>query len=197
MPNSDKKTPLASTYQQVLENMEAIAALGDLSNLPMDMKEIAETVKKLQDSMIKPPEGGTNDVVTTDDGSKVLGNHLNTGSAEENTDIADYKRGVTFEVKNVKVIGLSKEDGMTGAYCMVMTVNRDTAIEGEPESIEFVPFQVAFATEGAFLYIRHTTSDGEWGKWTVLSGGGGGNEIISATQPTGQKAGDYWCQPIA
>ena len=30
-----------------------------------------------------------------------------------------------------------------------------------------------------------------------MSGEGGGNQIVqSDTQPTDQKAGDYWCEPI-
>lgn len=196
MSDQEKKVPLASTYQQVLENMEALANLGNLSNLPMDLEEIANTVKKLEETIVNPPEGGaSSDVITTEDGSKVLGNHLNTGNAEDDTPLDSYTRGVTFEIKNVSVVGLSGKDGMTDDYCMVMTVKRDSAIENEPEELNFTPFQMAFSSSGACLYIRHQGEAG-WGEWKGLSGNGGSNEIISESQPDNQKAGDYWCQPI-
>lgn len=195
MSEQEKKQPLPSTYQQVLANMEAIAGLGNLSELPMNLEEIANTVKKLEDTIVNPPAGGaSSDVITTEDGSKVLGNHLNTGNAEVDTPLDEYTRGVTFEVKNVTIVGLNEKDGMTDAYCMVMTVKRDSAIEDEPEAISFTPFQVAFSTSGACLYIRHQSDTG-WDEWQGLSGGGS-KEIVSDTQPDKQKAGDYWCQPI-
>lgn len=189
----------ASTYQQVVKNMDDLLKYGDviqeiekyieiLGDLTEDfpfesLLELALIVKQLQEQMdhllqITDPSnpGDNGDIIITDDGIKVIGIHINTSNSNENTPPNGYKQGITYEIKNTEVIGLKGQQGVTKDYCLVMTAVQDSRIEGVEETIEgFTAFQLAYGTDGLILYKRDATSDmSSWGQWVSLSGGSGG-----------------------
>ena len=125
-----------STYKQVVKNAQALANLGDLSDVPYDINQLYEYVNKLKEMILDAPStGGDGDVtVDTEGNMKVIGIHVNTSNSETNNLIADYNQGITFEIKNTQVIGIRGSEGFTGNYCLVQTAKQDTSLEGEPNT---------------------------------------------------------------
>lgn len=201
MPTTEDFVMNPSTYKQVVINAKKLLELGDLSDLPMDLNAIIERVQELEDKIINntDPDTSTGDIINTDDGIKVIGIHVNTSNTEVNTTIDQYKQGVTFEFKNVEVIGLADIDGtISPGYCFLMTVKNDTSLEGEPE-IDTTPFQIAYGNDSKKFvqYKRVATNDTTWGEWISLSGSGNGDWIQSPTMPEDQDEGGYWCEMLS
>ena len=189
-----------STYKQVVKNAQALANLGDLSDVPYDINQLYEYVNKLKEMILDAPStGGDGDVtVDTEGNMKVIGIHVNTSNSETNNLIADYNQGITFEIKNTQVIGIRGSEGFTGNYCLVQTAKQDASLEGEPNTIDgFTAFQIAYGTDGLYMCRRDAQPDGQWGEWSEISVARGGGQIIQAdVQPEDQEEGDYWMQPI-
>ena len=191
-----------STYKQVVKNAQALANLGDLTDVPYDINQLYEYVNKLKEMILDASStGGDGDITVDTEGNiKVLGVHVNTSNSEVNTLVADYNQGITFEIKNTQVIGIRGSEGFSGNYCLVQTAKQDTSLEGEPNKIEgFTPFQIAYGTDGLYMCRRDAQPDGQWGEWSEISGasGGGGQFVQADVQPEDQEEGDYWMQPIA
>lgn len=190
-----------STYRQVLKNAQALANLGDLSDVPYDINQLYNIVNELKEMIMDSPgTGGNSDITQGEDGgAKVIGVHVNTTNSEENTLIENYNQGVTFEIKNTQVIGIKGRTGFTGDYCALQTIKQDSSIEGESETpINFTAFQIAYGTDGLYMCRRDALADGSWGEWSEISGatGSGGQIVDSETQPEDQNEGDYWMQHI-
>lgn len=173
--------------------------LGDLTDLPMTVKEMYEVIKEVEDKVLNPdPTTNTGDIVSTDDGVKVVGVHTNTTNKDSDTAPNTYKQGLTLELKKAEVIGLKGQDGITKDYIFVITLNQDSAIAGESAvaSGKYSIQQIAYGDTAGIEYSRVNTSDTKWGDWSKMSGEGGNQFVQSDTEPTDQKAGDYWCEPI-
>lgn len=173
--------------------------LGDLTDLPMTVKEMYEVIKEVEDKVLNPdPTTNTGDIVSTDDGVKVVGVHTNTTNKDSDTAPNTYKQGLTLELKKAEVIGLKGQDGVTKDYIFVITLNQDSAIAGESAvaSGKYSIQQIAYGDIAGIEYSRVNTSDTKWGDWSKMSGEGGKQFVQSDTEPTDQKAGDYWCEPI-
>lgn len=173
--------------------------LGDLTDLPMTVKEMYDVIKEVEDKVLNPdPTTNTGDIVSTDDGVKVVGVHTNTTNKDSDTAPNSYKQGLTLELKKAEVIGLKGQDGITKDYIFVITLNQDTAIAGETAvaSGKYSIQQIAYGDTAGIEYSRVSTSDTKWGDWSKMSGEGGNQFVQSDTEPTDQKAGDYWCEPI-
>ena len=84
-----------STYKQVVKNAQALANLGDLSDVPYDINQLYEYVNQLKEMILDAPStGGDGDVtVDTEGNMKVVGIHVNTSNSEVNNLIADYNQG--------------------------------------------------------------------------------------------------------
>lgn len=200
-----------STYKQVVENaaklLQLVGQLGDLSELPYDLNELARRVEELSNKILDvqpdPDTGGIGtegDVVNSGTGVKVIGIHVNTSKTEENSTIDEYAHGVTFEFKNSEVIGVKGKTGMTGDYCFIMTVKKDSPIAGEPETLGAKEFQIAYGTDGIYMFRREVTPEGGWGEWQERVDPKPQEVrqqfVQSDTQPTDQLEGEYWCEPI-
>ena len=173
--------------------------LGDLTDLPMTVKEMYEVIKEVEDKVLNPdPTTNTGDIVSTDDGVKVVGVHTNTTNKDSDTAPNTYKQGLTLELKKAEVIGLKGQDGITKDYIFVITLNQDSAIAGESAvaSGKYSIQQIAYGDTAGIEYSRVNTNDTKWGDWSKMSGEGGNQFVQSDTEPTDQKAGDYWCEPI-
>jgi len=173
--------------------------LGDLTDLPMTVKEMYDVIKEVEDKVLNPdPTTNTGDIVSTDDGVKVVGVHTNTTNKDSDTAPNSYKQGLTLELKKAEVIGLKGQDGITKDYIFVITLNQDTAIAGETAvaSGKYSIQQIAYGDTAGIEYSRVSTSDTKWGDWSKMSGEGGNQFVQSDTEPTDQKVGDYWCEPI-
>lgn len=173
--------------------------LGDLTDLPMTVKEMYEVIKEVEDKVLNPdPTTNTGDIVSTDDGVKVVGVHTNTTNKDSDTAPNTYKQGLTLELKKAEVIGLKGQDGITKDYIFVITLNQDSAIAGESAvaSGKYSIQQIAYGDTAGIEYSRVNTSDTKWGDWSKMSGEGGKQFVQSDTEPTDQKTGDYWCEPI-
>ena len=158
-----------------------------------------EVIKEVEDKVLNPdPTTNTGDIVSTDDGVKVVGVHTNTTNKDSDTAPNSYKQGLTLELKKAEVIGLKGQDGITKDYIFVITLNQDTAIAGETAvaSGKYSIQQIAYGDTAGIEYSRVNTSDTKWGDWSKMSGEGGNQFVQSDTEPTDQKAGDYWCEPI-
>lgn len=163
--------------------------------------KLEETVKNLDEAILNPPEGSDGSLVSSENGTKVIGVHINTTNSEVNNLIADYNQGVTFEYKNTTVIGLKGKTGMTGDYCCVMTVKKDSPIDGEtPETITADEFQFAYGTDGVYLFKRSANSDGSWGEWLGMPEGTAveirQQFVESDTEPVDQQTGEYWFENL-
>lgn len=196
-------TPNPSTYKQVLENMQSILTLfesmGNMSELPMTVEQMAAKVQELSDSILTPPPGGG--AVTTPDGIKVIGIHSNTTLKDENTVPADYKQGMTLELKLAEAVGLGDKEDIVKPYIFILTFVQDTSLDSEsavPEG-SFAPVQLAFADAAAVQYMRVAES-GVWGEWKIQGDGTGDKQVLqiiqSETEPVDQPEGHYWCEPI-
>lgn len=173
--------------------------LGDLTDLPMTVKEMYAVIKEVEDKILNPdPATNTGDIVNTEDGVKVVGIHTNTTNKDTDTAPNSYKQGLTLELKKTDAINLKDMEGITKDYVFVITLNQDSAIAGESAvaSGKYSIQQIAYGDTAGIEYSRVNTSDTKWGDWSKMSGEGGKQIIQSDTQPTDQKAGDYWCEPI-
>lgn len=169
---------------------------GEVDSELLDkIRDILDRVDEIEGTITEPT--GPKDVVTTTNGNKVLGVHVNVKNSEVNNLIADYQQGVTWEFKNIKVIGADGLEGMSGTHCTVMTVKQDSLLEGET-AVDARPSQVAYSTEGMFFYRRYSNADGTWGPWEEQDLGDDFHfQIVeSYTTPEGQLPGEYWMQPI-
>lgn len=201
MPNS---TPNPSTYKQVLDNMKNIVALaqsmGDMSELPMTVSEMAAKVQQLTNAILTPPpEGGA---VSTPEGIKIIGIHSNTSNSEVDTVPSSYSQGMTLELKAAAKIGLSDKEDIVKPYIFVLTFVQDSALEAEsalPEN-SFSPMQLAFADASAVQYMR-IAENNVWGEWKIQGDGTGEEQVLqiiqSETEPVDQPEGHYWCEPIS
>ena len=203
----------ASTYKQVVENMNKIADfdqllvfIGDLTDFPFDsFNELAQIVKELQDKLINITEPGENgDVVNTENGFKVIGIHVNTSNSETNTLPNEYKQGITFEIKNTDVIGLKGKAGVSENYCLIMTAVQDSKLENETVIDGFTAFQFAYGTDGLVLYKRTATDDmSAWEEWTGQELGGEARQQFIQTEDNTQPgehvqlAGEYWMETLS
>ena len=52
-----------STYKQVVKNAQALANLGDLSDVPYDINQLYEYVNKLKEMILDAPSTGGDGVV--------------------------------------------------------------------------------------------------------------------------------------
>lgn len=204
-------TPNPSTFRQVIENMSKIfeigaqiedlmASVGEVSELPLTIKDIATIVEQLKILFLDPKDPGTGgDVVNTGDGIKIIGVHVNTAHADEDTPASMYPQGLTIELKNVAVIGLAGKPGMSHPYCFVFTMKKDSVIDGEPDTLDYSPQQIAYANDMLYLYTRFVNNTtGAWGEWKErkeLEPQDAHQQIVdSVTEPVGQREGDYWLQ---
>lgn len=194
---NDDETTIKSLSDQVKKMAEE---LGDLSDLPMTVKEMYEVIKEVEDKILNPdPSTSTGDIVSTDDGVKVVGIHTNTTDKDTDTAPNTYKQGMTLELKSAEAIGLKGMDGITKDYVFVVTLNQDTNIAGESAVAEgkYSTQQIAYGDTAGIEYSR-VSAGAAWGEWAKMSGDGGTHFIQSDTQPAAdaQKPGDYWCEPI-
>lgn len=206
-----KPVPNPSTYRQVIENMEKILSVkvnidqlmdsvGNVAELPLTIKDIADIVEKLKILFLDPKDPGTGgDIVTTENGVKIIGVHVNTTNIDVDMLASDYPQGLTVELKSVGVIGLAGKPGMVHPYCFLFTMKKDSPIDGEPENVDYVPMQVAFANDAMYLYSRFAAKDtGAWGGWKERQEQpqqDGHQQIVdSVSEPIGQREGDYWLQ---
>lgn len=202
--NAKGLNPNPSTYKQVIENMQSIIQLfdkmGNLDNLPMSVEEMGKIVDQLKDAILTPSEEGGS-VVTTPEGTKVIGVHSNTENAEVNTLPGEYNQGMTLELKNAATIGLAGKDGVKLPFIFVLTFIQDSSLDTEsalPET-SYAPMQLAFADASAIMYSRTgSMSANTWGEWQAPDTGDEYvNQIIeSETEPANQPAGHYWVEPI-
>lgn len=174
--------------------------LGDLTDLPMTVKEMYDVIKEVEDKILNPdPSTSTGDIVSTDDGVKVVGIHTNTTDKDTDTAPNTYKQGLTLELKNAESIGLKGMDGITKDYVFVITLSQDTGIAGESAVAEgkYSTQQIAYGDTAGIEYSR-VSNGTDWDEWAKMSGEGGTQFIQSDTQPAAdaQKPGDYWCEPI-
>lgn len=180
------------------DKIEAMSKeLGDLTDLPMTVKEMYAVIKEVEDKILNPTTN-TGDIVNTEDGVKVVGIHTNTTNKDTDTAPNSYKQGLTLELKKTDAISLKGQEGITKDYVFVITLNQDSAIAGESAvaSGKYSIQQIAYGDTAGIEYSRVSISDTKWGDWSKMSGEGGNQIVQSDTQPTDQKAGDYWCEPI-
>lgn len=183
----------------------SIEKLGDLTDFPYgSITELAEKVEELEDKLLKHTEPGTasGDVVNTDNGIKVVGVHVNTTNVTENTTINNYTQGITYEIKSTEAIGLKGKPGVSGAYCMLVTFKQDATLTGESTVTEFVPFQIAYGTDGMVMYKRTANStDNTWSEWVTTEQVKPRTQVIETDdnkQPADdvQIAGEYWMENL-
>lgn len=186
------------SIKSLSDKIEAMSKeLGDLTDLPMTVKEMYAVIKEVEDKILNPTTN-TGDIVNTEDGVKVVGIHTNTTNKDTDTAPNSYKQGLTLELKKTDAISLKGQEGITKDYVFVITLNQDSAIAGESAvaSGKYSIQQIAYGDTAGIEYSRVSTSDTKWGDWSKMSGEGGNQIVQSDTQPTDQKAGDYWCEPI-
>ena len=175
--------------------------VGDVkvTELPYTIKEMADKVKELNDKLLEAT-ASSGDVITTDDGMKIIGIHTNTTNVNVNLTADAYKQGLTVELKSTSAIGLEGKTGMSNPYCFLLTMVKDTAISGETADVSgYKPMQVAFANNAMYLYCRFANSDNSWGGWKERE-----EQTIdvrqqfveSKTQPTDQRENEYWFEPL-
>lgn len=184
---------------------DSIEKLGDLTDFPYgSITELAEKVEELEDKLLKHTEPGTasGDVVNTDNGIKVVGVHVNTTNVTENTTINNYTQGITYEIKSTEAIDLKGKPGVSGAYCMLVTFKQDATLTGESTVTEFVPFQIAYGTDGMVMYKRTANStDNTWSEWVTTEQVKPRTQVIETddnNQPADdvQIAGEYWMENL-
>lgn len=196
-------TPNPSTYKQILDNMQNILTLtesmGNVSELPMTVEQMADKVKELSEAILTPPpEGGA---INTPEGIKVVGIHSNTANKDEDTVPADYKQGMTLELKLASTVGLEGKEGIAKPYIFILTFVQDTSLDTESTvpAGSYAPMQLAFADASAVQYMRIAESD-NWGEWKIQGDGTGDKQVLqfiqSETEPVNQPEGHYWCEPI-
>lgn len=193
-----------STYQQVRENMEKLAAFigdGDITSI----QEIINRITSLEENMnnILNPGGGTgtsgSDIVPDANGNlMVMGIRILTEFSDMDTTPNTYLRDVTFELKKTSVIGLSGIEGFTNEYVLVVTYKHNLASDESVDLYNYKPQQMAYS-DAMTMYARIAQEgNAAWNTWVPVSsaGGGGNNFIVSDSEPDDQDEGDYWAEPL-
>lgn len=202
-----------STFRQVVKNMERTLAIsekltvllesvGEVTELPLTIKDIAAIVDELKKKLLDPMDKGTGgDLVSTENGIKIIGIHVVTKNSDVDLLASEYPQGLTVELKNTAVIGLADKTGMVQPYCFMFTMKKDSPIDGEPETVDYSPMQVAFSNSMMYMYSRFADSpDGAWGEWkerqeqTIEPGENRQQIISSVNEPVGQVENEYWLQ---
>ena len=196
-----------STYQQVRENMEKLAAFigdGDIASI----QEIINRISALEDNMDKilnPDAGGSgtsgSDIVPDAEGNlMVMGVRILTEFSDMDTMPNTYLRDVTFELKKTSVIGLSGVEGFTNEYVLVITYKHNLALDESVDLYNYKPQQLAYGDSMTMYGRIAQEGNAAWNNWFPVSsaggGGGGNNFIVSDSEPQDQEEGDYWCEPI-
>lgn len=188
---------------QELETIKtSVDKIGDLSDLPYDtIADLGDKVVELEKKLLESTDPGTatGDIVNSDDGMKVIGIHVNTTNVTENTTINNYTQGITYEIKSTEAIGLKGKTGVSGAYCMLVTFKQDATLTGETTVSEFVPFQIAYGTDGMITYKRTAnTADNTWNDWETAEVRTQIIETENNTEPAAdvQITGEYWMENL-
>lgn len=206
-----------STYLQVKENMKRISDFLDGGGSGgLTLEEIQNILNQIQqdiddiENALNPPDPGTGggsggDTIINDDGViQVYGVRLLTGFYNVNTTPNSYTRDVTFELKQPTVIGLNGREGFANSLCVVVTYKHNLQEGESADTFNYLPQQVAYGS-GMQSFTRTAASDGaSWGAWSEASGGTVAPEKVtfpvfveSSTEPTNQKAYDYWLEPLS
>lgn len=194
---------LPSAYQQILENMRVL----EETVLPM--------VEKLNQTIFNPdwerPDQNKrpSDVIMDidEDTMKVIGVSVVVAHKDENLRPADYIRDITYELKNVEVIGLKGYDGITLGYATMMTVRMNSARE-----IPYPTWQCVYGDVAMCPYYRASINDHEWGEWVKVIDLSrmlekypeiikqlSHRQIVDSIDmpgPDEQEPGDYWLETI-
>ena len=196
-----------STYQQVRENMEKLAAFigdGDITSI----QEIINRITALEDDMDKilnPDTGGSgtsgSDIVPDAEGNlMVMGVRILTEFSDMDTMPNTYLRDVTFELKKTSVIGLSDVEGFTNEYVLVITYKHNLALNESVDLYNYKPQQLAYGDSMTMYGRIAQEGNAAWNNWFPISsaggGGGGNNFIVSDSEPQDQEEGDYWAEPL-
>lgn len=196
-----------STYQQVRENMEKLAAFigdGDIASI----QEIINRIAALEDDMDKilnPDAGGSgtsgSDIVPDAEGNlMVMGVRILTEFSDMDTMPNTYLRDVTFELKKTSVIGLSGVEGFTNEYVLVITYKHNLALNESVDLYNYKPQQFAYGDSMTMYGRIAQEGNAAWNNWFPVSsaggGGGGNNFIVSDSEPQDQEEGDYWAEPL-
>lgn len=222
----EKLVPNASTYKQVVQNMDDIADLkknvkdvqeeiggtGDpsggggtsikdqIKDINSDISDIDKEIEKINEVVGKMAEGmevtANGDVYGKFPDLKVIGIHANTDKVDENTPPSDYKRDITYEIKSVEAIGLTGKEGVTSKYCLMVTTTIASQV-GETD-IDFKPFRMAYGNSLKRFYSE-AIDDNTWGDWAEEEKPRGNvNIITSETEPdkNAQTTGDFWFQEL-
>ena len=196
-----------STYQQVRENMEKLAAFigdGDIASI----QEIINRISALEDDMDKilnPDAGGSgtsgSDIVPDAEGNlMVMGVRILTEFSDMDTMPNTYLRDVTFELKKTSAIGLSGVEGFTNEYVLVITYKHNLALNESVDLYNYKPQQLAYGDSMTMYGRIAQEGNAAWNNWFPISsaggGGGGNNFIVSDSEPQDQEEGDYWAEPL-
>lgn len=191
-PEGTKLSEIIKELQRRVKELEDQLGGEADSDLLTMINAVIARLTKIESTITEPT--GPKDVVTTSNGNKVLGVHVNVINSEKNTLINEYQQGVTWEFKNIAAIGATGLEGMSGTHCTVMTIKQDSLLAGERE-VNARPSQIAYSTTGVFFYRRYPKADGTWGPWEEQE------EyhfqiVESNTPPEGQLPGEFWMQPL-
>lgn len=196
-----------STYQQVRENMEKLAAFigdGDITSI----QEIINRITALEgnmDKILNPDTGGSgtsgSDIVPDAEGNlMVMGVRILTEFSDVDTTPNTYLRDVTFELKKTSVIGLSGVEGFTNEYALVITYKHNLVSNESVDLYNYKPQQLAYGDSMTIYGRIAQEGNAAWNDWFPVSsaggGGGGNNFIVSDNEPEDQEEGDYWAEPL-
>ena len=196
-----------STYQQVRENMEKLAAFigdGDITSI----QEIINRITALEgdmDKILNPDTGGSgtsgSDIIPDAEGNlMVMGVRILTEFSDVDTAPNTYLRDVTFELKKTSVIGLSGVEGFTNEYVLVITYKHNLVSNESVDLYNYKPQQLAYGDSMTIYGRIAQEGNAAWNDWFPVSsaggGGGGNNFIVSDNEPEDQEEGDYWAEPL-
>lgn len=190
---------LASTYQQVLENMRYI------------QETILPKIDILNDTVFNPDNtgsGGNSDlIVDVTNQMKVIGVTIVRDKMDENTPPSAYSRNVTYELKETAVVDLAGKEGITLDHVLIKTIAVNDA-----DDVDYPAWQTAYGDVEMTTYFRKAESDDTWGDWIkvvdmqeilekteiLIQQMGHKQFIQSDNQPKDdvQEVGDYWMQPL-
>lgn len=207
-----------STFLQVRENMERLSQFFDSSGEEgggLTLEEIQNLLNQIQQDIteineaINPSDPGTGgsttgDTMINNEGVlQVYGVRLQTGFYNVSTTPNSYTRDVTFELKTPTAVGLNGREGFTGNFCLVITYKHNLQKGESAATFNYLPQQIAYGSN-MFSYTRTSARNGaSWGAWSEVSGGDVEPSQVtfpvfveSVSEPTNQKANDYWLEPI-
>ena len=190
---------LASTYQQVIENMRYI------------QDEILPKISILNDTVFNPnntPTSGKNDIVVDPDMiMRVVGISIITDNQDVNTPPKDYERNLSYEVKKTSAVNLVDKEGITLDHVLIKTIKMGNS------DIEYPAWQTAYGDIAMTMYCRKAIDDNTWEEdWVKVVDL---QEMIKNNQefidkltrkqfvassvepePDAQEEGDYWFEPV-